>query len=557
VTREGWIARLGRSAWTWPPLLIVIVLAAPSIPFLLPSYYCHLGESYQPLRALRFFSSLGADFHKYGPAPNFLLAPGYALSLGWWWLEGTFAHPSPDFPYGFANPLEQLTALILQGRIVFLVLFVGLFAYLMHALRAATGSRLAIVLAFSFCVATNYCAVGFAAFTRPDGPMLALLGASLGVYTQILHRGLDVRRGVWLSLLAVAAISCKEVAGPVYVLPYLGLLARVWIDRSADPEKAWPTVKAALAMLAAGVLGYLALNVVYAPGTWLVRMQHWLGGSGADSAVWGGVASGEMTRLEFLGFLAGTFLNNLGPGGLPVVLAALVALALACRRNALMLALPFVSTLALALLPLGYGADYFTAVAVVALVPPVAVGLDELLRRARAAGASRALASALAVALGVNLWFANFAWVRLDGLFPKVVERALAEDPPGERAISLPDVFPEVPGKSRLAWLGHRVDPRSLQQLVDADPDSLPDRIYLSSGMRGFIEDAMAQPARAEMLREEGLDVARWKGIESLGYRLERTVETPTPAWFPFRWMPAVDLWERLSPVYVYERASR
>ena len=556
MTRALLVERIRAGAYVWLPLLVVVALAAPSIDYLLPNYACYLGESYQPLRALRFFQSLGQDFHKYGPMTNLLLAPGYALSLGYWWLTGAFANPSGDFPYGFKQPLEQLSFLILQGRVLFLVLFVGLFAYLLTSLRALTSNRLAVALAFSFCVATNYCAVGFAAFTRPDGPMLALFGASLGVYVRILADGLTLRRGVWLSLLAVFAISTKEIAGPAYVLPYLWLGYAAAVEWRKDPAKRGALAWSVTWTLATGVASYVLLDISYAPATWLLRMSHWLAGSGADSAVWGGVGSGAMTEAGFLALLGETFLDNLGPGGSVVTLASLGTLAVVRPKHALPRVLPAVSVVALGLIPMGYGSDHFTAVAAVALVPPVAVGLAELLARAKSGGQRRALGAVLALALGVNLAFASFAWIRLEGLYYRVVERALAEDPPGDASISMAEVYPEIPGKSRLTWLGYRVDPKSLAQIMAAEPGDRPDRIYLYSGMRGFIEQAKAQPARAAMLEHEGLDVARWNGVEALGYRLARTVETATPAWFPFDWMPAVDLWKRLNPVFVYERVG-
>ena len=113
-----------------------------------------------------------------------------------------------------------------------------------------------------------------------------------------------------------------------------------------------------------------------------------------------------------------------------------------------------------------------------------------------------------------------------------------------------------VPGKSRLVWLGYRVDPRSLQEIMDAEPDLRPDRIYVSDGQRGFLEDALSQPARAAMLRDEGLDVASWNGFEALGYRLHATFQTGTPSWFFFDWMPAVQLWREVTPVLVYRRVD-
>lgn len=88
-------------------------LGARGAQFAFP--YCNLGESYQPRRILAFFNSPGQRFHKYGVMPNVLLAPGYALSLGYWNLQGSFADLSEDFPYRFKNPLEQIGFLILLG----------------------------------------------------------------------------------------------------------------------------------------------------------------------------------------------------------------------------------------------------------------------------------------------------------------------------------------------------------------------------------------------------------------------------------------------------------
>lgn len=550
--------RLRETAWVWIPAVVVVGLAAPSIDFMLPAYHSHLGENYQPIKALRFFASPATDFHKYGPMTNFLLAPGYALSLGTWWLSGSFSNPSGDFPYGFERPLEQISFLLIQGRVLFLLLFLALFTSMLLWLRAATSNRRAIALAFLFCVGTNYCAVGFAANTRPDGPMFAFVGASLGLYVWILFDGLTPARGVWLSILAVCAITAKEVAGPLYVLPYLGLGWLASKEARDRPSQRPALVRAVAASLAAGVGAYLLLNVVYAPAGWLVRMSHWLGGSGADSAVWGGVGSGAMSRLDFGLFLLESFLSTLGPGGVVAVAAALGVLVIMRPPRWLLLLLPALSILGLGLLPLGYGSDYFTSVATVALIPPVAVGLAGLQALCGPAGLRRTVVNVgLALALAANVAFGTFAWHRLEGLFPRVVERALAEDPPGDASVSIPGPHPHVAGKSRLAWLGYRFDPRSMQQIIESEPGERPDRIYMSSGQLGFLEDARSQPARAEMLREEGLDLESWDGIESLGYELSRTVVTETPPWFFFDWMPAVDVWAKLSPVVVYERIPR
>src|SRR4051812_24781619 len=171
-----------RFAHIWIPCLVILILAAPSVTFMLPACEDYLDEIYQPLQALKFFKTHGTAFHKYGPLPNFLLAPGYGTSLAFWKATGSFAKPSENFPYGFKRPFEQMGFLILQGRVLFLLLGIGCFAYLAHTLRLVTTNRLAIAFAFLLCIATNYILVYSLPNPKPDAPMLAFAAAALAVY---------------------------------------------------------------------------------------------------------------------------------------------------------------------------------------------------------------------------------------------------------------------------------------------------------------------------------------------------------------------------------------
>src|SRR5438067_2711239 len=136
--------RVMRWAHVWAPCLIIVILAAPAVNFMLPATADYLDEIYQPLQALKFFKTRGHAFHKYGPMPNFVLAPGYGASLVYWKMIGTFARPSENFPYGFKRPFEQMGFLIFQGRLIFLALGVVALAYLAHTLRLVTQNRLAV-----------------------------------------------------------------------------------------------------------------------------------------------------------------------------------------------------------------------------------------------------------------------------------------------------------------------------------------------------------------------------------------------------------------------------
>src|SRR3954469_13834236 len=124
-----------RFAHIWIPLLVILILAAPSVSFMLPACEDYLDEIYQPLQTLKFFKTHGQAFHKYAPLPNFILAPGYGLSLGYWKLTGSLAKPSEDFPYGFQRPFQQIGFMVLQGRLIFFALGLIVMAYLAHTLR--------------------------------------------------------------------------------------------------------------------------------------------------------------------------------------------------------------------------------------------------------------------------------------------------------------------------------------------------------------------------------------------------------------------------------------
>ena len=145
------IAARFASAWpVWVTMLLLLIYTAPFIPFLLPSRSDQLSEIYQPLQALKFFATRGTTFHKYGPAPNFILAPIYGPTLGYWYMTGSLARPSDDFPYGFSDPLPQMGLLILEHRLVFLTLGLVAFAFLGHRLGLVTDQRWARASAMIF-----------------------------------------------------------------------------------------------------------------------------------------------------------------------------------------------------------------------------------------------------------------------------------------------------------------------------------------------------------------------------------------------------------------------
>src|SRR4030095_17036840 len=135
--------------------------------------------------------------------------------------------------------------------------------------------------AILFCFATNYSVIEQLPSPRPDSGILGFSALALAVYVRMLFLGLSLRRGVSFSIWAVLAIGCKELAAPMFVLPYLGL---IWIAYREHSPGARRTIRVSFL---AGVAVYVLTNVIYAPGTWLQRMRYWMSGPGIDADVWG------------------------------------------------------------------------------------------------------------------------------------------------------------------------------------------------------------------------------------------------------------------------------
>ncbi len=550
----------------YPCLLVglLLLMCVPIIPFLLPGYDSQLGENYQPLRALKFFHSRGGEFHKYGPLPNFVLAPVYGSSIAYWKVTGQFESVSSDFPYGLKNPLEQLTALIVMGRVLFLIISIGSFVYLLSALKLVARNHAAAFLAMFFCVATNSLILGSLPCTRPDGLMLSCAAISLAVYLRIIYIGWTPWRAFWLSIFAVCAMSSKELAGPMYVLPYLGLGWVAWrrsrlssaaTDASCSPPRAMTCFWIAIVT---GLISYAILNVVYAPQTWLARMEFWLAGPGKDSAVWGRAAdSGAISAWAYPRQIVNALMNNLGPAGLLLTLVAVAGFAIKRPTNAVFLWLPFLSVSIIGLLPMGYVEDRFYTIAALSLVLPMAAGLDAVFELARSKQRQRWLAGAVVLCAAVNLVFSTFVWHQLDRGYNVALEQHVQNHVGREsETIAIAQLHPHIPGKSRLESLGYTLDPRTVQQLAE-DRTALPEWFYMSASIYIFLEETRQLGARAEYLQQDaGFDINQWPGPEKLGYRQVDVIIPQTPAWFFFDRLPLVTNWQEGGTLLVYRKKT-
>jgi hypothetical protein len=521
---------LRRNAVVVLPCAVALLLALPLVIHGLPDYESHQGEEYQPLKTLKFFRSRGHEFHKWGPADNFLYAPGYALSLLYWKHQGTFGPASHNFPYGFHQPLQQLTVLILQSRILLLVFVLSSLAALAMSLVHAGFSRPAAFFALLLCMATNPVLIWHAVLLKGDGPMLAFSSLALGAYITIVRQGLTLARAFWLATFVAWAVSAKESAIALFALPGAALVA-VGVRRSQFPEAKKQAKKAVVLGLVTVAIWYALLNVSYAPDTWLRRVRYLF--SDLDPEIWG---APDRSVFDYLSEVFDALTNNLGPGGMVAGVGSLVALIWLRPKCAWLLSLPLASFVLTGMLPTGYLPDRFALPAALSLVPVIAAAVDSLRERNRQR--SWVLMLALLLLGFVNLVYANISWLQLrsapEDLVEDYVRRHLAKD----ELFSIFSFWPRIAGKSRLEAMGYRLDSRPIHLALRSRTD-LPKTIFITSEMQSWVEDFSRRPRRAAMVAgETGFDSKDWERSKALGYRLSGSLSAPLPGWYPFKLLP-------------------
>jgi len=530
------------------PAVIIAIYAAPTVTYQLPNYHSNLAEEYQPLKTLKFFRTHGEAFNKYGPTENLLLAPLYGASILYWKATGQMGSFSARYPFGFKKPLEQFGVMHFEGRLWFLTIGVGALVWFCSQLELLTQSASIAMVVFLACIATNVPLIMSLPIPRPDSAMLAFGAMSLGVYLRIISKGLSPARAFWFSLLAVFAVSAKEVAAGMFVLPSLGLL---WFYyRGEGPSESfkgfWTPISVALVT---GVGSYFLLNIVYAPHTWMERMRFWLTGEAVDRAIW----SGGGGLFEQLRGMSACMLDNLGPGG--SVLAVLgVGFCFWGSRRRLLLSLPAVSLLIFGLSWLPTEVDHYFTIAAVAISPMVAAGLAEFWIRSGSSSIRHVAVAATIVLLGLNIWYGTACWLFLDQKAETLMEtEVLSLTPRGRKVYVLEgdSMFPRAP-VSRYQTFGYEFDNRTLSQLAISAAKDLPYIVVASLGFLEFVEGGHSHPARAAMMKKSGFDFATWHGVKSLGYAREIRRIPRFPSWFLFGWMPAVRTFTEVNTVMVY-----
>lgn len=185
---------------------------------------------------------------------SFVLTAAYSPYLGWLYLTGQFSPANAaTYPFGLADPVGALRTLTLIGRLVSVLMGVGIVVAAWAAARELWGERTGAVAALA--VMLLYPLFYYSRVGNPDVPSLFYASIALAVLARSIREGFTVRRGIWLGAFVGFAVATKEpIAALFLALPFI-LLYLIWPELRRAGWLAWsawkPVVFAALATFAA------------------------------------------------------------------------------------------------------------------------------------------------------------------------------------------------------------------------------------------------------------------------------------------------------------------
>ena len=201
---------------------------------------------------------------------SFVLTAAYSPYLGWLYVTGQFspAHAA-SYPFGLADPVGALRTLTLIGRLVSVLMGVGIVVAAWDAARALWDDRTAVLAALmvmSLFPMFYYSRVG-----NPDVPVLFYSAIALAIFARSIRDGFTVRRGLCLGAFAGFAVATKEPIAALFVALPPALVYLLWRDNRASGWLAWRVWKPALAAAAAAFAAFGAGSGLFVDPTFYMR----------------------------------------------------------------------------------------------------------------------------------------------------------------------------------------------------------------------------------------------------------------------------------------------
>jgi Dolichyl-phosphate-mannose-protein mannosyltransferase len=322
-------------------------------------------------------------------------------------LTGNFGTPTPDYPFGFRDPVAGLRWLTLTGRFLSVLMgasiVVAAFLFGRNLWNYEVGLLAAVLTLFSYPM------VYYSRTGNLDVPVTFWTSIGLVIYSVILTRGFTLRRGVWLGVFAALAIATKDQAVLIF-LP-LGLML-LWPDRNRPPVP-W---KHYVAALGASVAVYAAATgLLIDPHRHIEHVNRLFFHPASTNSMWfyrpGQPKTWEGTLALYREFFDGLVWTS----SLPVVLLALAG-AWAVARNAprrLILLVPLITLFVGLVMPARTLALRYFLPMVIVMSGFAAAGVFAIARRRAALVPLIAIACGWEFAIAADLTYAQTHETRL------------------------------------------------------------------------------------------------------------------------------------------------
>lgn len=257
------LARIPRTAW---------LLAVLSFGLYLPGFWWGAPHATAPDRVQSWGVDDGtplqplADVHNIlQPKPDrnfgyplmhsFVLAAAYSPYLGWLYATGQFSPAGAgSYPYGLADPVRALRTLTLIGRLVSVLMGVGIVIAAWNAARALWDERTAVLAALvvmSIFPLFYYSRVG-----NPDVPTLFYSAVALAAFARSIRGGFTARRGVCLGAFVGFAVATKEPTAALFLALPPALVFLPWPQLRRAGWLAWSAWKPAVLAGCAALLAF-------------------------------------------------------------------------------------------------------------------------------------------------------------------------------------------------------------------------------------------------------------------------------------------------------------
>jgi 4-amino-4-deoxy-L-arabinose transferase-like glycosyltransferase len=538
--------------------LLAVLVSAPLIGWGLPHATAEdrvktwATDELLPLEPL---GEMHATFVESGPNRNyaypwlhyFVLASAQAPYLAYLKLTGGMDAPSPEYPFGLAEPVGALRVLTLIGRLVSVLMGAGIVVGV-YLLGTLLWDRLTGFVAGALSL-LSHLVVYYSRTGNLDVPMTFWTIVGVVIFARILQDGLTVRRAVWLGVFTALALATKDQALVVFLPLGLALLVPA-LNRPAGESY---RVKPLVAGLVTSIAVYaVATGMLVDPGRQVTHVYKMLLETDTLTSA---ALYYEAPPRTFVGLLGlsvdylGDILVTMTP---PVLLAAAVGILLtagsAPRR--LVLLLPIVLMFVLLVLPAGLSVRRYLLPVNVVLDVFAAVALVKL----RGSSARFAWVPLLVLLLG---WrgavAADLSWAQhRDTRY--AAGRWLAEHAaPGDRVAHFgPSTkLPPLSSEIRTGRVGDREDWKG-----DFDPE--PQLRWLASDGPEFVVVIPDWTSRKGMPRSADCPPEVFEALKdgSLGYRRAAYFPTRVLIGGPLR-RPPLDNPAVCPPVRIFARMER